>query len=132
MVDFRNCSHGALATAATGALLDTDGGRNAGNEIDIRAGKLLDELAGIKTHGIQEPPLSLGKEQIEREGAFARSADASHHDKAAARDTQRKIFKIMLTRTIDGNGLAGFSDLISSVKHPATVAQSSWHRTVAY
>ena len=71
MVDFRNCSHGALATAATGALLDTDGGRNAGNEIDIRAGKLLDELAGIEAHGIQESPLSLSKEQIKREGAFA-------------------------------------------------------------
>jgi len=71
MVNLGNRSHGALSTTSTCALLDADGGRNAGDEIDIRAGKLLDELAGIKVHGIQEPPLPLGKEQIKRESAFA-------------------------------------------------------------
>src|SRR2546426_9067260 len=99
MVNLGNRSHGALSTTSTCALLDADGGRNAGDEIDIRAGKLLDELAGIKAHGIQEPPLPLGKEQIKRPSAFPSSADVCHYDKPAAPNTQTKGFEIMSART---------------------------------
>ena len=62
------------------ALLDADGGRNAGDQIHLRAGQLLDELAGIEVHRVQKSPLPLGKEQVKGQRALAGAADAGDHD----------------------------------------------------
>ena len=92
MIDFGDRGDGALAATATGALLDADRGRNAGDEVDIGPGELLDELAGISVHRIQKAALSFGKQKIEGKRALARTADACDDDKLVARNRQRDIF----------------------------------------
>src|SRR5207302_3666625 len=64
VINLRNRRHRAFAAAATGALLDADRRRNAGNEVHVRPRKLLDELPGIEVHRIEKSPLSLGKQQV--------------------------------------------------------------------
>src|SRR3989442_10037736 len=51
MIELGDGGDGALAAAPAGALLDTDGGRDAADQVHVRTRKLLDELAGIKAHG---------------------------------------------------------------------------------
>ena len=66
---------------------------------------MFDELPGVEVHGIQEAPLTFGEEQIKRQRALARPADARHHDELIARNGQRDIFQIMLARAVNGDDL---------------------------
>src|SRR5205823_3089808 len=54
MIDFGDGCDGTLSPATAGALLDADGGRNAGDEVHVGAGELLDELPGIDTHRVEK------------------------------------------------------------------------------
>lgn len=121
---FRDRGDGALAAAARVALLDADRGGDAGDEIDVRARKLLDELSRVGAHGIQEPPLSLGEKEVEGECAFARTADAGDDDKLVARNGDREVLQIMLASAMDGYGAGVFGKWGASVKHGETVSAS--------
>jgi hypothetical protein len=52
VIDFGYGRNRALAAAARIPLFDADRGRDSGDEIDVRPGKLLDELPGIGVHRI--------------------------------------------------------------------------------
>src|SRR5947207_11424908 len=71
MVNLSNGRDGALAAATAGTLFDANGGRNAGDEIHVRARELLDELPCIKAHRIEKTPLAFGEDQVESQSAFA-------------------------------------------------------------
>jgi hypothetical protein len=72
---------GAFSPAASVSLFDANGRRQAGNQIDVGPGKLLDELAGISAHGIKEAPLAFSEKEIESEGAFAGATHSGNHHK---------------------------------------------------
>ena len=110
VIDLGDGRDGAFATAATGALLDADGRRYAGDSIDVRPRELLDELPGIDVHRIEESTLALGEEQIERKCTLARAADTRDHDEPSAGDAEREILEVMLPRAMDDDGLIGFGE----------------------
>ena len=107
MIDLGHRRDGAFAAAARGALLDADRWRQAGDEIDIRPRKLFHELPRVGVHRIEETSLAFGEEQVKRERAFAAAAHASDDDKLPARDFEREILKVVLPRTVDGDGDGG-------------------------
>ncbi len=104
MINLRDGRHRAFAAAARGALLDTDGRRNAGDEINVGPRHLLDELPGIDVHRIEKAPLAFVEQEIERQRAFARTAHASYDDEFVSRDFEREVFEIVFARAGDGNG----------------------------
>src|SRR5207247_10804450 len=61
----------AFAAAMARALLDADGGRDAGDQVNVRTRKLFDELPGIEAHGIQKSSLAFCEKQVECQGALA-------------------------------------------------------------
>src|SRR5262249_36169653 len=84
-----NLGHGgdrAFAATARVALFDADGWRQARDQVHIGPSHLLDELARVRAHGIEEPALAFGKNNVEREGAFARTAHAGNDHEFPARN----------------------------------------------
>ena len=75
-------------------------GGNAGDQIDIRPGHLLDELPRIDVHRIQKTPLAFRENKIKRQRAFARAADAGDDHEFLARNLEREILQIMLARAM--------------------------------
>ena len=103
MINFRDRRHRAFAPAARLALLNADGGGNAGDQIDFGPGQLLDELTGIDIHRIQETPLPLGKKKIKRQCALPRTAHPGDDDELIARNGQGNILEIVLARAMNGD-----------------------------
>ena len=122
MIYLGDSRDGAFAAAARVALFDADRGRNARDEIDVRAGHLLGELPGVGVHRIEETPLTLGKQEIERERAFSRTAHAGDDDEFAARNRNRKVLQIVFARAVDANGLANWKRDFVRVKHLPVLA----------
>src|SRR5258706_201394 len=104
VIDFSDRSHRAFAAAARGALLDADGRRKAVDKINIRASKLLHKLPGVSVHRVQKAALSFGKEKIEGQRAFARATDTGDDNEPIARNIQREVFQVVLTRAMNGYG----------------------------
>jgi hypothetical protein len=55
-------------------LLDSDGGRNAGKQIDVRLRHNLKKLPGISGKAVEVAPLSFRVNDIESQRGFARPA----------------------------------------------------------
>ncbi len=53
------------------ALFDGDGGRQAGELVDLGFFQLLGELAGVGGHRVEEAALAFGEEDVEGEGGLA-------------------------------------------------------------
>ena len=108
--DLGDGGDGALARTAGDTLLDRDGGRDAGKAVDGGAGHLLHELAGVGAHGVHEAALALGEDDVEGEGALARSGDAGDDVELTVRDGERDVFEVVLAgalETQDRSGVAG-------------------------
>ena len=88
MIDFGDGSDGAFAPAAAVALFDADGRRNAGDEVHVRTGQLLDELPRVNVHRIEETALAFGEQKIERKRAFPGTADTGDDNKFVPRNCQ--------------------------------------------
>ena len=86
-------------------MFNGHGRRQTGNQIDIRPLQLLGKLARIRRHGIEEPPLSLGKKDVKSQRAFTRSAQSGDDDKLIPRNLQRNVFQVMFAGAVDGDGM---------------------------
>src|ERR1017187_7126484 len=104
MINLRHGRDGALAAAARIALLDAHGRRNAGDEVNVRPGELLDKLPRIDVHRIQKAALPFRKQQVERERAFARTADPGDDNEFVAWNFKREVFEVVLACAVNGNG----------------------------
>ena len=91
MINLRDGRHRALAAAAAVALLDADRRRNAGDEVHVRPRQLLDELPRIDVHRIEKPALAFGEQQVKRQRALARTADAGDDHELVARNGEREV-----------------------------------------
>jgi len=101
VVYFRSRRDGRTGVASGRTLLDGDGRREPFNEIDIGLLHLVEKLPGVGRKALDVTALALGVKGIEGKGGFARTAQAGHHDQLLARDFQRQIFEIMLSRACD-------------------------------
>ena len=105
VIDLRDRGHRALAAAAGIALFDADRRGNAGDEVHVRPGHLLDKLPRVSVHRIEEAALALGKNQVEGQRALARTAHAGDHHELPARNRDREVLQIVLARAVDADGI---------------------------
>ncbi len=115
MPDLGDGGDGRFAAAARDALLDRDGGRETGDEVDVRTLHLLDELPRIGRHAVEETALSLGKEDVESQGRLARSTEPRDDDELIARDREGEVFEVVLPRSVEGNRVRDFRGRRSEV-----------------
>ncbi len=101
IVNFRGGGDDGARTAAGAALLDGDGRGQALDEIHLRLLHLVEELAGVGGKAFDVFALALGVNGIEGERRFAAPAQAGDDHQAVARDLQREILQIVLTRAAD-------------------------------
>ncbi len=78
-------------------------GGQAFDQIDIRFLELFDELPRIGRHAVEKAALPFGKENIEREGRFPRTAQAGDDDHLIARNFDGDVLQIVLARAVDLN-----------------------------
>ena len=93
---------GARAGAGA-ALFDGDGRRQALDEIHLRLLHLVEELAGVGGEAFDVFALALGVNRVERERRLAAAAQAGDDHQLVARDVQREVFEIVLTRAADAD-----------------------------
>ena len=108
VIDLRERGHRALASAAAGALLDGDRGRDAENGVDVGLGCGLHELARIGVERFKIAPLAFCKNDVEGQGRFARARDAGDHGELVARNLDINTLEIVFARVVHGDrrGLA--------------------------
>ena len=85
------------------ALLDGDGRREALDEIHLRLLHLIEELAGVGGEALDVFALALGVDRVERERRLAAAAQAGDDHQLVARDFQREILEVVLTRAADAD-----------------------------
>ena len=105
VVDLGDRGHGGFSAAPRDALLDGHRRRETGDVVHIGLLHLLDELAGVGGHAVEEAALSLGKEDVEGERRLARSAEAGDDDEFVARDVERDVLEVVLARSGDADAL---------------------------
>ena len=110
MINLRHRGDGRFAAAARDALLDGDAGRHAFDQIDIRLFQLLDELPRVGRHAVEKTALPFGKKNIEREGRFARTAQAGDDHHLVARNIERDVLQVVLARAVDADGVAASAE----------------------
>ena len=86
---------------AGAALLDGDRGREALDVVHVRFLQLVEELPGIRGEAFDVLALALGVDGVEGERGLARSAQAGDDHQLVARDVQREVLQVVLTRTAD-------------------------------
>ncbi len=96
----------ALAAAATGALLDGDGRRDAEDRVDVRPPRGLHELARVGVQRLQVATLPLGEDYVEGKRGFARARDAGEHGHAVTRDRHVHVTEIVLAGPVDDDRIA--------------------------
>ena len=96
VIDFGDGGDGGFAAAAGDALLDGDGGGQAGDVVDFGFFHLLGELPGVGGHGVEEAALAFGEEDVEGEGGFAGAGEAGDDDELVARDVEGDVLEIVL------------------------------------
>src|SRR5208283_3864567 len=88
-----------------GPLLDRDRRGEAIDRVDVRLVHLPEELAGVRREALDVPPLALGVERIERERRLSRAAHPGDDDELAARQVDRDVLQVVLTRVADPDGV---------------------------
>ena len=117
MVDLGHGGYRALAATAGGPLLDADRRRQARDEVHLRSGHGIGELARVGAHRVQKPALPFGKEDVESERALAGTADTRHHHKFPARNIHGDVPQIMLPRSLDADELRCSGRLVLILRH---------------
>ena len=75
----------------------------ARDQIDIRLGHLAQKLTCVAGQAFDVAPLSFGEHSIERERAFAATADTGQADQLVARQDKIDILKIVFAGTFDND-----------------------------
>ena len=104
-------------------LLDGDGGQDAVDLVDVRPVDALQELPHVGRHRLDEPPLPLGVERVERQRRLSRTRRAGHHRQLPLRDVDRNVLEIVGPRPADGDGAIGHVKVRTvprSICHPGT------------
>ena len=86
-------------TRAGTALLNRNRGGETLDELHIRLLHLIEELPGVSREGLHVLALPLSVDSVESKRRLPRTAQTGDYDQFIARDAQREIFQIVLTRT---------------------------------
>ena len=88
-------------------MFDRDCGWQALKLIDLRAFELFGELPRVGRDRIEEAALAFGKKDVEGEGGFSRARKPGDHDELIARDVEREVFEVVMTRAAQCDGVGG-------------------------
>ena len=94
--DFGHRGHRRVPPAPAHALFNGDRRRNARQQIDIRFGQDLDELAGVGRQAVDIATLSLGIHNVKHQRGLARPGQPGDHDHLIPRNIEGDILEIML------------------------------------
>ncbi len=90
-----------LSEPRVDALLDRDRGRDPRQPVERGPGQLLDELARVGRHGLHEPALALGEDDVEGERRLARARDPRDDGQLAQGQGDRQVLQVVLARADD-------------------------------
>ena len=94
--DFGHRGHRRVPPAPAHALFNGDRRRNARQQIDIRFGQDLDELAGVGRQAVDIAPLALGIHNVKHQRGLARPGQPGDHDHLIPGNIERDILEVML------------------------------------
>ena len=103
VVDLGDRAHRRPGIGRRRLLLDRDGRRQAGDQIDIRLLHLLEKLPGIGRQRFDVAALALGVDRVEGERRLARSAQPGNDDKAIARQIDVNAAQVVHARAPNGD-----------------------------
>src|SRR5207237_352942 len=81
------------------ALFNSDSGRKSLDKIDVRLLHLVEELARVSRERLDIFALALGVNRVEGKRRFPRTAQASDDHQFVARDFEREVLEVVLTRS---------------------------------
>ena len=99
ILDFRHRAHGGAGVVAGGFLIDRNGWRQPLNRIHIGLVHLAEKLARIGGQALDVPPLPLGKDRVEGQGALATATHTGENHQPVAGNRQINILEIVLAGT---------------------------------
>ena len=103
VVDLGHGRHRRLLAAAAEALLDRDGRRHAGEQIDVGPRQDLHVLARIGGEAVQIAALPLGVDDVEGESRLPRAAQSGDDDQLIARQVEGEIAQVVLLGADDAH-----------------------------
>jgi hypothetical protein len=105
--DLGHRADGGARRARERPLLDRDGRREAVDPLDVGLAELLEELPRVGRERLDVAALPLGVDGVERERRLARAARAREDDELAARERQRDVLQVVLSRAHDHEAVHG-------------------------
>ena len=103
VINLRGGRDGRTGIRAGTALLNRDGRRQTLDEVHLRLLHLVEELARVSGKGLDVFALAFRKDGVEGERRFPGPTQSGDHDQLVARDVERKVLEIMLTRAADSD-----------------------------
>ena len=98
IVDFSDCSHSRTRVVSRRLLLDGNDWTEARNRLDLRLFQYAHKMLRIGRKRIHITPLTLCVYRIECQRRLAAAAQSRHHDKLAARNSQRRPLQVVRPR----------------------------------
>ena len=107
VIDLGERRHRALVSAAAGALLDGDGGRDAEDGVDVGTRGGLHELPRVGVQGLEIAALSFGEQNIECQGALAAARDAGNDGELIETQVHVDVLEIVFAGAVNLDGSGG-------------------------
>src|SRR4030095_14773230 len=101
VVDFRGGGHRGTGIHPGTSLFDGDGGGETLDVIDIGLFHLVEKLSGVVGDAFDVLSLAFGVNRVEGQGGFARTAQTRDDHEFVARNLERQVFQVMLSRAAD-------------------------------
>ena len=105
VINLRDRRDGRILSPLAEPLLDSDGGWNAGKQIDVRLRHDLKKLPRVSGKAVEVAPLSFRVNDVESQRRFARPAQAGDDHELISRDVEADIFEIVLLGADNSNGV---------------------------
>ncbi len=125
IVNLRRGRDGRTRIRAGTALLDGDGRRESFDVVHLGLLHLVEELARVGREGLYVFPLSLGKNSVERERRFPRTAQSGDHHQLVAGHFQREVLQVVLTRAADSDEFLRHKARILSQNNSSNLTNAS-------
>jgi len=107
MINLRHCGDGGFLASSRGALFNRNRRRNTVNRVNVRRACGLHHGSSKGVERFQISALTFVEDQIKGQGGFTGTRDACDDGELVARDLERQVLQIVLTRIDDRDGIFG-------------------------
>ena len=109
VVDLGDRADGRARVARGSFLLDGDGRRQPVDMVDIRLLHHVEELPRVGRQRLDIASLAFGVDRVEGERALARARQPGDHHELLARQLERDVLEVVLSRAANGDEFGGHS-----------------------